>query len=131
MLNKRRAERMVVDLGVTKYIGGEAQTCRACEISATGIRLTQAFDDAPIDQIVEIELPLVEGKLHTQVSARRVWQNADFEAYEFISPSVAQQTMLERVYCSFSYTADDGQTNLGTAPSVQVIRKIHADVSLT
>lgn len=130
MLNKRRAERMAVDLGVTKYIGGEAQTCRACEISSTGIRLAQAFDDAPSDQIVEIELPLVEGKLHTQVSARRVWRNEDFEAYEFISPSVAQQTMLERVYCSFNYVPDGGKPGLGAAPSVQVIRKVHADVSL-
>ena len=131
MLNKRRAERKVVDLGVTKYIGGEAQTCRACEISATGIRLTQVFDDAEVDQIVEIELPLVEGKLHTQVSARRVWQNESFEAYEFISPSVAQQTMLERVYCTFNYSADDPESAMAPAPTVQVIRKVHADVSVS
>ena len=130
MLNKRRAERMVVDMGVTKYIGGEAQTCRACEISATGIRLAQVFDDASSNQIVEIELPLVEGKLHTQVSARRVWHNDDFEAYEFISPSYAQQKMLERIYSGFNYNQDGTDTEVNSAATVQVIRKVQVDAVL-
>jgi hypothetical protein len=126
MINKRRAERISVDLGVTTYIGGEAHTCRACEISATGIRLTHVFDDAPNNQIVEIELPLVEGKLHTQVSARRVWHDDDFEAYEFISPSFAQRTMLERVYCAYAYLPEGDPDGLSSKPTVQIIRKVDA-----
>jgi hypothetical protein len=128
MINKRRAERISVDLGVTTYIGGEAHTCRACEISATGIRLSHIFDDAPNNQIVEIELPLVQGKLHTQVSARRVWHDDDFDAYEFISPSFAQRTMLERVYGNYTYLTEDG---LNSKPTVQIIRKVEAGMTVS
>ena len=131
MLNKRRAERMSVNLGVTKYIGGEAQTCRACEISATGIRLSHAFDDAPINQVVEIELPLVEGKLHTQVSARRVWKNDDFEAFEFVAPTLAQRTMLERIYRNFSYFDEEALEGPKATPAVQIIRKVDAGITIS
>lgn len=115
---------MTVDLGVTKYIGGEAQTCRASEISSTGIRLTQCLENTPLDQIVEIELPLVEGKLHTQVSAKRVRRSDNYEAFEFIAPSRAQQIMLERVYCNFSYLPEGVPNGLNAKPTVQIIRKI-------
>ena len=131
MMNKRRAERMIVDLGVTKYIGGEARTCRACEISATGIRLTQTFDDATGDPFVEIEVPLVEGKLHTQVSARRVWENDDFEAYEFVEPTRAQQIMLERVYAEDNYLLDGVPNGLSASPAVQIIRKVDAGMAIS
>jgi hypothetical protein len=124
MINKRRAERTTVDLGVTKYIGGEAQACRASEISSTGIRLTHCIDNTPLDQIVEIELPLVEGKLHTQVSAKRVRQNDNYEAFEFVAPSRAQQIMLERVYCNSTYLTKDAPNGLNASPTVQIIRKI-------
>jgi hypothetical protein len=131
MMNKRRAERINVDLGVTKYIGGEAHTCRACEISSTGIRLAHAFDDMPLNHVVEIELPLVEGKLHTQVSARRVWQNDDYDAYEFVGPTLAQQTMLERVYCNFNYLPDGTPDGLNAKPAVQIIRKVDAGMTVS
>ncbi len=134
MMNKRRAERISVDLGVTTYIGGEAHTCRACEISATGIRLANVFDDTTSNQLVEIEVPLVEGKLHTQVSARRVWHDNDFEAYEFISPSFAQRTMLERVYGTFAYLTDNAEDDfegLSSKPTVQIIRKVEAGMTVS
>ena len=131
MRNKRRAERMAVDLGVTKYIGGEARTCRACEISATGIRLEQTFDNETGDTFVEIEVPLVEGKLHTQVSARRVWENDDFEAYEFIDASRAQQIMLERVYAEAGYWPESAPKGLNATPAVQIIRKVDAGMAVS
>ena len=132
MMNKRRAERTAVDMGVTKYIGGEALMCRACEISATGIRLAQPFDDSPVDQVVEIEVPLVEGKLNTQVSARRVWQDSDFQAYEFIAPTRAQQIMLDRVYRNYSYSSygpDGVREGVNASPAVQIIRKVEAGMA--
>ena len=131
MTNKRRAERTAVDMGVTKYIGGEALTCRACEISATGIRLAQAFDDTSVDQVIEIEVPLVEGKLNTQVSARRVWQDDDFQAYEFIEPTHAQQVMLERVYRNDGYGPDGVREGLNARPAVQIIRKVDAGMAVS
>ena len=134
LTNKRRAERTAVNMGVTKYIGGEALTCRACEISATGIRLAQSFDDTPVDQVIEIEVPLVEGKLNTQVSARRVWQDDDYQAYEFIEPTRAQQVMLERVYRNYNYNdyGPDGVRNgLNARPAVQIIRKVDAGMAVS
>ncbi len=108
MNNKRRAERRAVDLGVTMYIDGEPYPCRACEISNSGIRLAQTLGDTS-RETVELALPLVEGQLNTQVTARQVWSNAFFEAFEFIAPSFAQKTMLERIFISpqFNKTADN------------------------
>lgn len=96
-MNKRRAKRREVDLGVTMYVNGEPYPCRACEISHSGIRLALTLNDISIET-VELELPLVEGQLNTQVTARQVWSNSRFEAFEFIEPSFAQKTMLERIF---------------------------------
>ncbi len=126
MINKRKAERANVNLGVTKYVGGEAHVCQACEISSSGIKLEQSLEDSSLHQIIEIELPLVEGKLHTQVSARRVWQNAGFEAYEFIGHSHAQKTILERIYNNDIYFSDTNREGRNVNPIVQIIRKADA-----
>jgi hypothetical protein len=99
MRNKRRAERRMVNLGVKKIVDGESYPCKACEISATGIRLSLETNENPSEPLVELELPLVEGQLTTQVTARQVWSNSSFEAFEFIGPSFAQQTILQRVFC--------------------------------
>ncbi len=101
MKNKRRAERRIVDMGVTKVVQGESYPCRACEISPIGIRLENALAESAADDIIEIEVPLVEGQLTTQVSARPVWNRSGYEAFEFVSPSFAQQAMLERLFGNF------------------------------
>ena len=98
MINKRQAERREVDLGVTMYVNGEPFPCRACEISHSGIRLALSSREASRHAEVEVAVPLVEGKLYTQVTARQVWSDAAFEAFEFIAPSSAQQIMLERLF---------------------------------
>jgi hypothetical protein len=101
MINKRRAERRIVDMGVRKLIRGEAFVCRACDLSPNGIRLEQLLGQSPAEEVVEIEVPLVEGQLTTQVTARPVWQKGGFEAFEFVSTSFAQQAMLERLFGNF------------------------------
>ncbi len=101
MIEQRRAKRRNVDMDVNKVVDGEDYACRACEISPTGIRLERLFDEEGGESFVEIRLPLVDGKLTTQVNARRVWQRPGYEAFEFVSPSFAQQAMLERVFGNF------------------------------
>ena len=101
MINKRRAERRAVDLGIRKIVDGEPFSCRACEISPTGIRLSLNDNENTIACLVELELPLVEGQLNTQITARRVWCNTDFEAFEFVGATFAQQAILERVFCNY------------------------------
>lgn len=101
MVNRRRAERLSVDIGVVKRIGDQSYACRACEISPTGIRLSRIFDSDPGDQLVNIELPLVEGRLTTAVAARRVWRRGGFEAFEFVGASFAQQAMIERLFGNY------------------------------
>jgi hypothetical protein len=98
MIEQRRARRRAVDFGVKKVVAGESYCCRACEISPTGIRLERLLDQSSEDRYIEIQLPLVEGQLTTQVAARRVWRRAGFEAFEFVGPSFAQQAMLERMF---------------------------------
>jgi hypothetical protein len=101
MINKRRAERRVVDMGVRKLVNGEAYVCRACEISPIGIRLEQILEHAITDDFIEIEVPLVEGQLTTQVTARPVWRGSGFEAFEFVRTTFAQQAMLERLFGNY------------------------------
>ena len=101
MIEQRRAKRRNVDMDVNTVVDGETYECRACEISPTGIRLERLFEDAEEEPFVEIRLPLVVGKLTTQVNARRVWQRPGYEAFEFVSPSFAQQAMLEKVFGNF------------------------------
>jgi hypothetical protein len=86
---------------VNKHSGGASYRCRACEISPSGIRLKRVFDLDSSNDLVDIEVPLVEGGITTQVSARRVWRKGGFEAFEFINPSFAQQAMLERLFGNY------------------------------
>ena len=111
MSNKRRAERRAVDLGVTMYVNGEPYPCRACEISHSGIRLALTLNETA-NQTVELELPLVEGQLNTQVTARQVWSDSAFEAFEFIEPTFAQRTMLERIFVMKDPDRNDYDTNV-------------------
>lgn len=101
MIERRRSGRTVVDMAVRKHIDGDAYFCRACEISPTGIRLEKIFSAKAGAIEVNIEVPLVEGRLTTSVPARRVWWDGGFEAFEFVDPSFAQQAMLERLFGNY------------------------------
>ena len=74
MNERRKAVRRTTDMTVSKHVDGEIYFCRACEISATGIRLERIFNPDPGDRPIRIELPLVEGGLTTVLSARKVWR---------------------------------------------------------
>ncbi|MCU0663881.1 MAG: PilZ domain-containing protein [Myxococcota bacterium] len=99
MNDRRRAERMAVDLCITKHMGQTAVTGRACEISPSGIRLRRAvMETGEATYEVSIELPLVEGKLTTCIPSRRIWIDDIYEAFAFTGASFAQQVMLERIF---------------------------------
>lgn len=101
MRERRRVGRTVVDMSVRKHINGDAYFCRACEISPSGIRLEKLFIGDSGTNLIDIEVPLVEGRLTTSVPARRVWCDSGYEAFEFVDPSFAQQAMLERLFGNF------------------------------
>ena len=98
MNERRRAERVEVEMLVTKDTGGECHLCQALDLSPSGIRLerTIAVDEA--GDVVNIEIPLVAGGLTTLIAAREVWRNPTSAAYEFVSPSFAQQAILEKLF---------------------------------
>ena len=98
MIERRRADRMLVDMEVQKHLDGESYCCRACEISPTGIRLRRVFEDARERKLIDIEVPLVQGGLHTSLPARKIWSSGQYEAFEFVGPTFAQQAMLERLF---------------------------------
>ena len=101
MNERRRANRRTIDMTVSKHVDGETYFCRACEISPTGIRLERLFNPDPGERPIRIELPLVEGGLTTVLSARKVWRRGEHEAFEFMSPSYAQQSILEQLFGNY------------------------------
>ncbi len=101
MNERRRANRQAIDMTVSKHVDGETYFCRACEISPTGIRLERLFNPDPGDRPIRIELPLVEGGLTTVLSARKVWRKGEHEAFEFMAPSYAQQSILEQLFGNY------------------------------
>jgi hypothetical protein len=70
--------------------------CQACEISPTGIRVVRGGEPLRGSDLVQIEVPLVPGGITTVFTARRVWHRGGYEAFEFVSPTFAQQAVLER-----------------------------------
>ena len=98
MIDRRRTSRTSVDLTVRKLVDGHTYFCRACEISSKGIRLKSIFENNRDESPVDIEVPLVEGKLTTAVSARRIWQRDGYEAFEFVGSTYAQRTILEKLF---------------------------------
>ncbi len=101
MIERRKAGRLTVDLEVRKHFDGDSYCCRACEISPTGIRLKRIFDTHKSNDVIDIEVPLVQGGLTTAIPSRRVWRAGGYEAFEFVRPSFAQQAMLERVFGNY------------------------------
>lgn len=98
MVERRKTMRKVVDMMVKKLFKGDSYFCRACEISPTGIRLQKMWNGLTDGTLVDIEVPLVEGQLTTSISSRCVWRSDGFEAYEFVSPTVAQKAIMERIF---------------------------------
>jgi hypothetical protein len=98
MIDRRKTVRTLVDLTVRKLMDGHTYFCRACEISSKGIRLKSIFASSANKSPVDIEVPLVEGKLITAVAAQPIWQRNGFEAFEFVGASYAQRTILEKLF---------------------------------
>ncbi|MDD5309956.1 MAG: PilZ domain-containing protein [Deltaproteobacteria bacterium] len=96
MVERRKARRIPVDFDVTETVNGVPHDCQACEISPTGIRMVRRSESARGADLVQIEIPLVPGGITTVFTARRVWQRGGHEAFEFVSPTFAQQAVLER-----------------------------------
>jgi hypothetical protein len=101
MYDRRNCGRHVVDMPVTKVAGPVTREGFASDISPTGVRLRRLLARAPTDKQVSIELHVVPGAMSTVVTARRIWFDDDYEGFEFVDPSFAQQAMLERVCGNF------------------------------
>lgn len=101
MRDRRHGNRKVVDMPITKLMTDDPREGFASDLSPCGVRLRRLLDRTPTDDLLDIELHLVPGSIHTVIEARRVWFDDDFEGFEFISPSFAQQALLERVCGNF------------------------------
>ena len=101
MIERRKVDRMSVDMSVKKHTKEGSIVCRACEISPSGIKLKRVLGMDSRSNLVDIEVPLVEGSLTTAIKSRKVWQKSGFEAFEFVGRSFAQQAMLERLFGNY------------------------------
>ena len=95
--NRRNADRRHMNMPVTKQSGDDNFDCWISDISPTGVRIPRVNGDTGSLKICNLELHLVPGSISTVVAARQVWHDEDFEAFEFIDPSFAQQAILERM----------------------------------
>ncbi len=96
-LNRRFSHRRKVDLQVGTGSGGGDFVCVAKDVSPTGIRLRRAQGQPPSPPISNLEIHLVPNAITTVITGRCVWRSDDDEAFEFVSPSFAQQMILERL----------------------------------
>lgn len=101
MRNRRVGKRKLVDMPVTKIMSDGACEGYAADLSPSGVRLRRVLDRAPTDEQLPIELHVVPGAVSTVIEARRVWFDADYEGFEFVGASFAQQALLERVCGNF------------------------------
>jgi len=97
MYDRRNGDRRVVDIPVTKMMEDGTREGFAADLSPTGVRLRRLLDRAPTDEQLPIELHVLPGKVSTVIEARRVWFDEDYEGFEFVDASFAQQALLERV----------------------------------
>ena len=100
MSERRNGSRRLFDMPVTKLSGELERDCWVSDISPTGVRLRR-FDEPIRDRVCNLELHLVPGALSTVLAARRVWHDDDYEAFEFVDPSFAQQAILERLFDNY------------------------------
>jgi hypothetical protein len=97
MVDRRNGSRKRMDIPVTKQTGDADLLCRISDISPTGVRLLRRLGGAAEQPVLNLELHLVPGSITTVISARRVWSTDDFEAFQFVAPSFAQQAIIERM----------------------------------
>jgi hypothetical protein len=97
MYDRRNGNRKTVDIPVTKIMGDGTREGFAADLSPTGVRLRRILDRAPTVDQLPIELHVIPGSVSTVIEARRVWFDEDFEGFEFVGASFAQQALLERV----------------------------------
>ncbi|MBN2719091.1 MAG: PilZ domain-containing protein [Deltaproteobacteria bacterium] len=94
---RRRAARRKVDLQVTRQSGIEENCCYVDDVSPTGIKLKREAGTLPSTPICNLELHLVPGAITTVLAGKRVWTTAEYEGFEFVSPSFSQQMIIERI----------------------------------
>jgi hypothetical protein len=99
MVDRRNGNRKRIELPVTKQTGDAELLCRISDISPTGVRLLRGRRHGFLrdQQVLNLELHLVPGSITTVISARQVWSDDQFEAFEFVAPSFAQQAIIERM----------------------------------
>ena len=95
--DRRNGPRRMMDMPITKQMGDSEKDAWTADVSPTGIKIRKHGAPAPTQRLCNLELHLVPGAITTVIAARRVWTNNDYEAYEFVDPSFAQQIMLERM----------------------------------
>ncbi len=101
MVERRNGARKPFDMPVTKQLGDDSRDCFISDLSPTGIKIRRHDYRRYEQPVCNMELHLVPGSITTVVAARRVWQDDDHEAFEFVTPTFAQQAMLEQMLGNF------------------------------
>ena len=86
-----------MDMPVTKQIDDDERDCFMSDLSPSGVKICRGHMGGNEQPLCNLELHLVPGSMSTVLTARLVWHDEDFEAFEFIAPSFAQQALLERM----------------------------------
>lgn len=94
---RRRATRRKVDLQVTRQSGLDDSNCCVDDVSPTGMKIRKERSTLPSTPICNLELHLVPGAITTVIASKCVWQNDEYEGFEFVSPSFSQQMIIERL----------------------------------
>jgi hypothetical protein len=94
---RRNGNRRKIELPVTRQTLDRDLNSWTYDVSPTGVKLRKLGLPSSEESICNIEVHLVPGAITTVIAARRVWQNDSFEAFEFISPSYAQQMIMEKM----------------------------------
>ena len=95
--DRRNGDRKTADMPIYKLVGDTSICCHLDDISPTGVRLARCGEAIADGRLCNLELHLVPNSLTTVFTGRRVWQDDEHEAFEFVSPSFAQQAILERL----------------------------------
>jgi len=86
-----------MEMPVTRQVGNDERVYFVSDLSPSGVKIRRQGMCGQEQPLCNLELHLVPGAMSTVLTARRVWHDEDFEAFEFISPSFAQQALLERM----------------------------------
>lgn len=96
-MERRNGGRHLIKLPVTMQLGDSENEGSTSDLSPTGVRIKKDHKKVSTQPLCNLEIHLVPGAITTVIAARKVWQDEENEAYEFISPSFSQQMMLERL----------------------------------